>query len=176
MKDRKIVDPDLETNGAIIRALVEEMKGIGTRVLERHGITELSDSKWYPMQAVLDSVAEVAEYSGQATLNAIGRRVIEVVKFPDHVKSLDSALASLDSMSRQVHRGSGVGYWSYESTGAQSRRLACSSPFPCDLTLGVVQALAEAHAPGGVKPVVTHETDPPCRDKGGRSCFYRVEW
>lgn len=176
MKHRKVVDPGLETSGRIIKALVEEMKDIGVRVLKRHGIEDLEDAKWYPMQAVLDSVAEIAEYGGASTLNALGRRAVLVTPLPAHVNSMDSALASLDSMSRQAHRGAGVGYWTYESLGSQSRRLLCTSPFPCDLTLGVVQALAEKMAPAGAEPVVAHEGEPLCRDHGGDSCAYRVDW
>ncbi|MBI5835974.1 MAG: hypothetical protein HZB25_01905 [Candidatus Eisenbacteria bacterium] len=127
-------------------------------------------------QSWLDAFREIAEKTGPATLRAIGRRIPDTAIWPPEVNSIPAALTSIDVAYHMNHRGGEVGSYHFELLGARSGRVVCDNPYPCSFDLGIVERTVAKFAPPGTNPLVRHDPAASCRETGGTSCTYLVEW
>lgn len=179
MPQFKAIVPWVEVKGAAVLSFLEGMGGFRNRallILERHGIPDPKEDKWYPQQAWLDAFKEISEHIGQATLEAIGKKIPDTAVWPPEVKSLEDSLASIDIAYHLNHRGGEIGHYRFEKTGGTSARIVCDNPYPCSFDLGIIKATATKFASGKVIPTVKHDDSHPCRRKGGNSCTYNITW
>ncbi|HVP38954.1 MAG TPA: hypothetical protein VMS93_07190 [Candidatus Saccharimonadales bacterium] len=171
--------PGVQVDGAAVLAVVQELEdlgGIGQRILARHGIVSPQPGSWYSQQAWLDAFREIAEKTGPATLRGIGRRIPETAVWPPEVSSIEAALGSIDLAYHLNHRGGEIGHYRFELAGPRSARLVCENPYPCAFDLGIVERTAAKFAPAGVNPVVKHDDTRECRQHGAEGCTYLVTW
>jgi hypothetical protein len=175
----KSFPPEVEQSGAGILAFVgelDDLRQVGLRILARHGVVEPEPGKWYPLQAYLDALREIAELSGPATLKAIGRQIPEKAIWPAGIDSVETALKSVNSAYQLNHRGGDVGQYLFTKTRERSGRMVCNNPFPCPFDMGIVERVAEKFGTPGDSLAITHVSPETCRQLGGESCTYELTW
>jgi len=133
------------------------------------GVASVQSEEWYPLSAVLDATAVVAEAVGTDALVAGGRRCGEMVA--SDATGVPEALAALDGAYRRHHRGDAGGY-GFRQIGPTDGRVECSTPYPCVLDRALVEGVARTAADGyvGLAEVST------CRDDGADRCTYELSW
>ena len=97
------------------------------RMLATHGIPEPTPDEWYPWQRYLDTVREIAETVGPATVSRIGRLLVEQDEFVDDA-TLESVLKALDPAYKARHRARDAGDFHYEPAGPRSARVLVRNP------------------------------------------------
>lgn len=99
--------PDTLQLGAPMQALLSNIRTEELMpILVKHGITEIQDDQWYPMQIFLDVFRDIVERSGGVTLDliAIGIRGVETsAPFPPEIDTVEKGLGVMDYASRQVN-------------------------------------------------------------------------
>lgn len=146
------------------------------RMLATHGIPEPTPEGWYSWQRYLDTVREIADTVGPATLSRIGRLLVDQDEFADGA-SLESVLRALDPAYKSRHRARDAGDFHYEPTGPRSARMLVRNPYPCELDLAVITALAVRFRPAEALTVqVRHRAADECRSKGAAACDLEIRW
>ena len=171
----------IEVLGQAVRSIVQGMDVVQARALRMladNGISPLQPDAWYPLSAVLASFQRIFEQIGPVTVRAIGRKIPDSAPFPPAIDSLEKALRSLDVAYRMNHRGSGpLGAYRYEpGTAPRSARVVCDTPYPCDMDLGLIDALVDRFRPSDALWVRLEHAPGNCRKRGGRDCAYHLSW
>jgi hypothetical protein len=145
-------------------------------ILGRHGISNVQPKQWYPQQAVLDFLREIAETMGEHTLYQLGTKVPEHAIYPPEIDSLEKGLSSLDVVYHLNHRGGEIGHYQLVRLESNQAVTVCHNPYPCDLDRGIITTTVRHFAASGAAVSVQHEPNGGCRKLGGESCTYIVEW
>jgi hypothetical protein len=136
------------------------------------------------MLAALDDILKTV---GPAKMFEIGQNVPKNAPFPPSIRDIHSAAASIRAAYLMSHRirGTpmfdmatgrcldGIGYNTMTSQpGAAPIFIEVDSPYPCDLSRGVVSGLVRRFELGAV---VGHHSRR-CRKNGGGACVYDIVW
>ena len=81
------------------------------------------------------------------TLLMIGRQIPKNAKWPPDVDTLEKGLASIDVAYHLNHRGGEIGSYRFEKTSANTAKMVCRNPYPCDFDLGLIDAVAHKFKP-----------------------------
>jgi hypothetical protein len=176
---KRTVDPTAEVRGGVVSSIVNAMgafQGIARGLLADRGIHELRGHAWYSLRAFLGCLDAVAKEVGPNTLYQIGRQIPAQAFYPPGMETLGEALEHLDEEYRVVHRGGELGHYRFAWTGTSSGNMICSTPYPCDFDLGVLESLSQRFEPDSAHVHVVHDGRAPCRKLGGDSCTYRITW
>lgn len=184
----------VEVNGETVVAVLDGMGNFrekGREILAWNGILAPEAGRWYKMQALLDSLKQIAGSFRPITLTSIGRKLPDLIRFPLGIQDVQQALLSLDVTYHLNHRRDGkilydntarkvldgIGHYYYKHTGPSSAVIVCTSPYPCDYDRGLIDATALRFRPNGVGDIhVTHEANEHCRKNGDDFCTFKVEW
>ncbi|HEC22200.1 MAG TPA: hypothetical protein ENI95_04715 [Chloroflexi bacterium] len=171
-------DPEVKVKGA---AVLATMKGITAEhlqpLIERHGLGSVRPEGWYPQQAWLDVLRDVAEgkAGGSLDLVSVGMEVPNTADWPPGVDSIEAALESIDVAYHMNHRNGEIGYYRAVRVGSHQIDVVCETPYPCDFDYGIVYGVASRFHPTGTTFIVRH-AEGQCRKKGDRACVYQVIW
>jgi len=168
----------VEVRGKVVVVLLDAMghfKRLAIKILEKHGITDVTENSWYPQQAYLDAYREIYETIGAKTLKTIGKQIPEKALWPSGIGTVEEALASIDTAYHMNHRGGEIGKYGFEKTGERSAKMVCHNPYPCPFDHGIIEATANKFA-SGKRVKVKHDDTQPCRMKEGESCTYHISW
>ncbi len=181
MAEFKAFSPDTEVLGQAVLSIVDGMelfKGRAMRVLAENGISGLQADAWYRQQSVLNAFKTIFEKIGPNTVRTIGRKIPANAPFPPEINTLDIALQSIDVAYKMNHRSSGqVGSYRFVRTNERLARMTCENPYPCEMDLGLIEAMADRFRPkDAVRLRVDHEPGGPCRHRGDESCQYLITW
>ncbi len=175
-------DDGVEVDGQAVRSMlagVGELSSVFEKrmqeTLDEKGIGEPQPGEWYPQQAYLDSFKSVADTIGPQTLRNIGKKIPENAEWPPGIDTVGKGLQSIEEAYQMNHRGGEIGYYEFEETGPNERLVYCKNPYPCDLDVGLITAVAEKFSPDSAIVEVEEESET-CRDDGGDECIYRVSW
>ncbi len=145
-------------------------------ILSEHGPYPVETDKWYPQQAWLDALREIAEGPCNAMFNlvAIGIKVPEYASFPPDIDSVIAALHSIGTAYHMNHRGGEIG--SYEASVINNHQvdLVCRNPYPDDFDYGLIYGTTRRFCPKNLHFTVYHDNEVPCRKRGSDSCTYHV--
>ena len=171
-------DPNTEVNGATIMSITDGLGASAGSVLTTHGLHNLQADQWYPQQLWLDAFRDIAATSVNAMLDLvnIGMKIPENALFPPDIKSIQSALESIDVAYRMNHRGGEIGSYQCISVGHSQMDMVCRNPYPCDFDYGLIYSMVRRFRPLKTQFVVQHDDTAPCRKKGADSCIYHVTW
>ena len=133
------------------------------------GVGSVRSEEWYPLSAVLDAAATVAEAVGTDAIAAGGWQCGNVVA--DDAMTVPEALAALDGAYRRHHRGDAGGY-GFRQIGPTDGRIECSTPYPCVLDRALVEGVARTAADSYVSLAEVST----CRDDGAERCTYELSW
>lgn len=171
----------VEVLGQAVQSIVQGMDVVRARALRMladNGISPLKPDTWYPLSAVLASFHRIFEQIGPVTVREIGRKIPESAPFPRDIDSLEKALRSLDAAYRMNHRGSEhFGAYRYEpGSTPRSARVVSDTPYPCDMDMGLVEAVAERFRPSDTLWLRLEHAPGSCRKRGGLDCAYHLSW
>jgi hypothetical protein len=184
------IDPRAEVRGHSLLSSMNAMgpySGIGFRNLSRHGINTFAPDDWYPQQWQLDALKTLADTVGESILFAAGKKIPEFAAWPEHIKTIEEALASIDIAYHMNHRiegevlfdpatgtiKEGIGHYRHIPVSERRAVLHCTDPFPSEFDRGIIFAIARKF-----EPTAEVELDPtkPNRKNGADSCSYNVTW
>lgn len=169
-----------EVLGQAVMSIVQGMDVVqarALRMLAEHGISPLKPDAWYPMPAVLAAFQRIFELIGPITVRAIGRKVPESAPFPQDIRTLEDAMRSLETAYWMNHRGDrNIGHHHYEPVGPRQGRMVNDTPYPCDLDLGIIEAMADRFRPADALWVRIEHDPASCRKRGDRTCTYHLSW
>lgn len=182
MGEYKASSPNLEILGGMIvsiwAAFPESFQKSLREVLEKHGVADVSPQDWYLLQPTLDALKEIEGKFGHHILAQVGAQAAVRAPLPPEIKTFDQCMSALNVTIKKMHRnGSPGGYDVQEEKGEGfvRYRVAASTPFPCSLTRGYLEALAQRFGPTDAKDIlVTHDENLPCRRNGADTCTYVV--
>ena len=188
------IDPRAEVNGETILSVVAGMGSLKEKaydILAKNGISQPQPGQWYSQQAWLDSFKTISLSYRPITLVCIGRKIPANAIFPPEINTIDKALQAIDVAYHMNHRiegiplfspstsemREGIGHYHFKMLASNRAAVICDNPYPCDFDKGIVDEMAFIYKPAGnTKLSVTHEEPGPCRNHGGESCTYIVEW
>lgn len=156
---------------------MEVVQARALRILAENGISPLKPDQWYPMANVLSAFKLIFEKIGPSTVRAIGRKVPDTARFPPDIDSLEKGLRSIDVAYHTAHRGTDpIGGYHFEARERRSAKMMCDNPYPCDLDLGLVEAICDRFRPKDALWVRIEHDPKSCRRRGDTSCTYLITW
>lgn len=177
-----IFDPDTEVSGHAMLALIECMvaKDI-IPILEKHGIDRrtLHVEDWYPLQRWLNVFDDILAVQGfQSTLNLvdIGRTYVNTAYLPEDIDTLEDALIAINDTYQLNHRNGYAGEMSIIIMGPGHIQVVDHTPYPEDFSYGMIYGVAQRYRPEGVRLIVRHDDEQPCRKRGDDSCTFDISW
>ncbi|MBW7858480.1 MAG: hypothetical protein H3C43_09360 [Leptonema sp. (in: Bacteria)] len=194
MSQFKAFAPNVEVNGETALALVEGMglfKDRGYRILHDHGIRDLKQGHWYPLQSYLDAFQTIYESTGDFTLFNIGKKIPDNARFPNSIHSVEEALHSINIAYHMNHRINGnvmydpvtgnlldgIGFYKFEKTGEREGLFICENPYPSDFDRGIAESMANRYKPKDCEYIILKlDLTKPTRKKGAESCTYTIRW
>ena len=69
-----------------------------------------------------------------------------------------------------------IGGYHYEQHDRRSAKMVCDNPYPCDLDLGLVEAICDRYRPKDSLWVRIEHDPRSCRRRGDTSCTYLITW
>ncbi|MFC6975528.1 hypothetical protein ACFQL1_14120 [Halomicroarcula sp. GCM10025709] len=126
-------------------AITETCGGFEQRtrlLLERNGLPEPERGEWYPLANVRALYEDLHSTTGRNIVEQIGVTFPRVTDWPGGVDGVGAALAGLDGVHRDLHRGEAGGY-SFTRTGERTGRLVCDTPYPAAFERGVVRGIGK---------------------------------
>jgi hypothetical protein len=178
-------DPAVEVTGEGIGAFVAgfpvSVRAHGWQILKKHGLDNVSNNQFYPLQAWLDAMKEISQSLGSQLLVRIGEAVSFSAVLPPNITGLKDCLESMDVAYHMNHRHGEIGSYRYTDLGVQGGlargKMVCHNPYPCAFDNGVFEGFAKRFPPaGGDEVLVRHDDSEPCRHRGGESCTYILTW
>ena len=169
---------NVQVHGQSIFVIVSGMEVVqarALRILAENGIAPLRPDQWYPLPNVLNAFKLIFEKIGPSTVRAIGRKVPETARFPPDIDSLEKGLRSIDVAYQMAHKPPLSGYH-YEAVDRRTAKMVCDNPYPCDLDLGLVEAICDRFRPKDALWVRIEHDPKSCRRRGDTSCTYHITW
>ncbi|NOK05842.1 MULTISPECIES: hypothetical protein [Myxococcus] len=170
----------IEVIGQSILAIVNGMElaqSRALRILGENGIAPLKADAWYPMPALLKSFQLVFDKIGPSTVRTIGRKIPDSAHFPPDIDTLEKGLRAVDMAYRMNHRGKGtIGGYRFEPVDKRNARMVCDNPYPCDLDLGLIEAIGDRFRPKDSLWVRIEHEAKSCRRRGDSACTYSINW
>ena len=185
MTEFKSIQPSVEVAGEVAGAFLDsfppELKSVGLRILEQHGIKDPVPGTFLLLQSFLDSMKAISDRLGGEMLHRIGERIATNAVLPPGLDSLETCLQSIDVAYNMNHRGGEIGryVYSFEGTdrGLKRAKMVCPNPYPCMFDLGVIEGFAKRFKPPDcIDVLVIHDETQPCRRQGADSCTYVITW
>ena len=155
---------------SFVRAVRNEM--LTSQILERYEISKIDAGHWYDFKVAQAIYRDIGKELGPASLQMVGRKIIDSAVFPPQIQNATDALASIDVAYHMNIRGDGLGKIEFESLGPNTAQLTFSTPFPCNLDQGIAFGCCTKY---GAVPTVSH-VEGSCRDEGDAACQYKVRW
>jgi hypothetical protein len=194
MAQFKSYEAGIEIMGKDIMAPLEGMgvfRKMAEGIIASVGLSGIvaDDKHWYPLQKYLDAFKIIAEKTGEATLVAIGKKVMATAALPP-MNNVEDALGLMDIAYHMNYRNAkgqilfdparpqavleGIGHYACSFVpGEKKAVMVCSSPYPCAYDRGIVTEFAQ-HYQGNA--VVRHDDSAGCRKTGADACKYIVTW
>ncbi len=170
---------NVEVNGQTVLSVVNGMGAFefaAKQLLKKNGIPDPQPDNWYLQQAWLDAFKEIHDKLGANTLFQIGLKIPQSAKFPPEIDDIEKALSAIDIAYHMNHRNGEIGHYNYSKVTAESAKMVCNNPYPCDFDRGIIAAMAQRFKPTGSDVMLMHDDTAPCRKKGGDSCTYHIAW
>ncbi len=174
--------PRLEILGGMIvsiwTAFPESVQKSIRDILLKHEVADIDPQAWCLLQPTLDALKEIEERFGYQILSQVGEQAAKRAPIPPDIRTFEECMLALNEIIRKMHRGGSPGGYDVQQEagpGFVRYRVTASTPFPCSLTRGYLEAFARRFAPSGATDVLaTHDESRPCRRNGAETCTYVV--
>jgi len=164
-----------EYSGAALNSFIlglGQSREVIDKLLADLGVESIDPERWYDFDWARSVYIRTAKEVGDATVKAIGRKMIETAEYPPGIDSVEALLPALDAAYRLNARGSDIGEIKCELEDDCSATLVWSTPFPCALNIGIMEGSCSRY---GTRALIEHGPDG-CMDEGAKSCTYYVSW
>jgi hypothetical protein len=169
-------DPGVEVLGRVVLSTFAAPDEQTEPVLGEYGLREADPESWYPLQALLDVLQELAE-RGHFNMISIGMTIPDVAKFPTKIDTVEDALVMLGEAYQMNHRGGAIGEYVFKKTGEQTGEMLCRNPYPSDFDYGLIYRLIQKYRPDdSAKFRVARDDSLSNRTNGGDACIYHISW
>ncbi|HML23856.1 MAG TPA: hypothetical protein PKD09_19525 [Aggregatilinea sp.] len=174
-------DPRSEVSGAALLSFFYSLTSESIMpYLEYHGLADINPDGWYPVQAALDALHDIAVNDPSAMFDfvGIGIAAADYMRLPDHYDDLDpaQALEHFNEVHRLNHRGGSVGEYGYEELGPGHLRVLACVPYPDDLVYGLLYGMLRHHLPPQTYFTVAYDDSTPRRSQGGEVTAFDLHW
>jgi hypothetical protein len=194
----RVIATDLQVLGAAVNNIVENfwafpllagdiLSSVGIGAVDAVGTFRLDKGAWYSMGAYLRAYSRIERELGPTFLYKAGLAIPRNAIFPKEVHDLESGLRSIDVAYHMNHArhgeplfdartgamSEGIGHYHVQRAGDCLLQVVCENPYPCDFDRGIVEAMTKRFEPSAR---IFHATRPACRNAGGASCTFHVEW
>lgn len=172
--------PHMEVLGRSVMCTVSALEMVrerATRMLAEKGLSPLRPDRWFPLDPLLQVLQDIQEQIGPSTVRSIGRKLPEMASFPADPGTLEEGLRAIDVAYRKEHRGTGnIGAYRFELVGRRAGQLVSDTPYPCDLDLGIIEAISDRCRPRDALWVRIDHDPATCRRRGDLACTYHIRW
>jgi hypothetical protein len=160
----------LEGFGSYVDTFQEDLcKSLG---VEKIGYTE---NDWYELSKFLNTLAEFQKRFGRDFIKNVGKGVFTNAPFPPGIDSVEKGMSMTNEAYYMNHQASpgevGSYIWTQESDNKGV--MFCDNPYPCAFDYGLLEGISQTFSPNAM---VFHDNTKPCRQKGGDSCTFIVQW
>ena len=167
-------------SGETVRLVLEglgEHRKTSRNILSQYGLDRPRPDRWYAHDDLTELLRTIAARGGPFTLYNAGMYVADMTNFPPQIDSTEKAIQWLGSVHERSHRGRHIGAYTTAETGMGSVAVVSSSLYPCDFDRGLIETTARRFRPARSRRVsLVHDESSPCREDGGHSCTYSVQW
>jgi hypothetical protein len=176
-------DPDSEVSGRSVLAFIHCTKYEEIApYLEKQGLLEVDPDLWYPVQAWLDVLRDIAEEAEGLDMMfdfiSIGMKIGEMAPLPPEWAELplkDALLASSGAGYRMNHRGD-VGEIAAREIGDRHIQIMFRTPYPDDLFYGTYYGIAQRFMPANLSFNLSYDPSEPRGDDGGERTILNLTW
>jgi hypothetical protein len=132
-------------------------------IMADHGLEDVVEDDWVPLQAVIDTYAATLEEAGSATMRQAGIQNGRVIDWPPEVETPQDGLAALDDIHQAAFRGGSdypAGRYIHEARGNREARMGLADDyvFPKEIGAGAFRGVVESLA-NGTATVTVEEVD-----------------
>jgi len=144
---------NIEVNGYTIQSFIKGVTPLFRQkiisILADNDINNLEKDNWYNQQNWLDAFKQIYETIGEHTLFSIGKSIPDSAIFPDYIKNLKDALASIDIAYHENHRGGEIGYYRLIKYNSKKREaiMECKNPYPDAFNQGIITSIVRKFKP-----------------------------
>jgi len=176
-------DPKAEVNGYSMLGFIQCLRKEEIRpYLMKHGLAEIDPAGWYPVQAWLDVMSDLAEDRPKQALFdfvAAGMKVAETTRFPSEFNSLP--LPKIFEIGNEnyravQHRGGDAGEIILEIVRSTHLIQKLRTPYPDDVWYGLFHGICRRFLPPGIRFALHYDEDTLRRDQGGEWTLIHITW
>jgi hypothetical protein len=141
------IDPQTQVSGDFMLALVEcTKKDKIAAILAMTQLNAIDSDRWYPAKLLAEILTEISLARGGALdLTSIGMKVPDTIIMPSEIQGIGEALRRWNEVYRQNFRFGDVGWYEVSSLNANHMRVTDYTPWPRDLSFGMLQGLARRY-------------------------------
>jgi len=170
----------VEVSGDTILAMLNAMdkhREQGVQILHENGIDNPEPGRWYSLERYINAFRTICERLGPYALYMMGATLPAIAAFPADIKTIEDALAYVNSLYKANHRGGDVGYFKYTSVDANKGVVECKKTYGTTFDKGLLTGLSRKFKPSSSQRVsVQLDVTKNTRDRGGDSNTFIVTW
>lgn len=171
---------DVEINSTAINSLINALgpfRRNAIKLLEMHGIADLSPGRWYSQQAFLDAFKHIPCKVGDCTVEKVGANLAASLRFPSDIDTIEKALSYINIAYQGYYKNGDSGNYKFRKTGERECTMFCSSPYPCAFDRGALREICNRFKPvESTQVTIEHSHATGCRKIGNFACTYIVRW
>ncbi len=171
--------PGAEITGQFFLALANSIRFHDLEpVLVKFGMTpdKIDPARWYPQQLALDILKSICENCNMPSekLVSIGMKIMDSVKFPSDITSVEDAVRRLSQIYEMNNRNVPAEQsWNLDFVRPGHLHAMPDVPFPDDLLYGYLWSILRRFRPEGHEFIVRlHRTDPSAYSTG----WFELRW
>lgn len=172
-------DSNLEINGHSAHALLDSINSDNyIHILKAHGLVDIDQDAWYPLQDLLNVLNDMAKQSTvMMDFVSIGMAAGTNGVLPSETQhlSLWEFFVAYGQNYQNLHRNGDAGSFQVEKTDQNHLALTLNVPYPDDLMYGLIYGYARRFA-NGHQFIVAYDEEIARKDQGGDYTVIHVIW
>lgn len=173
-------DPEAYVSGRFVKSFSLCLKKDELEpYLERHGLTDIDEEQWYPMQVWMDVFNDIHINDTEAMFDfvSIGLAIAEITDWSPEWEhwSLTDMFLNLDTIYREAHQGDAGGY-TVEVHEPNYVCIIAHVPYPDDFVYGILYGFARRLTPAETTFTVRYDEEAPRHDHGSETTVFHVRW
>lgn len=190
---------DIEVSGLSVDGFIKgfaAFRALASKYLLREGVGKadaagfvvVTPDAWYPLPGYLRAFSAISREVSDSIVETLGRAVMTNVYWPPEANTLEGMVRFIDVGYHMHHRRNGqplfdsrtgvmhegIGHYWGSQLGPHHFAVRCENPYPCAFDRGLLEGALRrlGRMPGSYE--VLHDSDAPCRTRGGKSCTLTV--
>ena len=115
-------------------------------ILSMNQLHAIDSDRWYPAKLLVQILTDISLARGGALdLTSIGMKVPDTIIMPAEIRGIGDALLSWNEIYQQNFRSGHAGWYEVSTLNANHMRVTDYTPWPRDLSFGMLQGLARRY-------------------------------